>query len=71
MNEILNNSYRFIYFDEDISGCPECGVHLNNNGTQIFNLNKNITIYKQTYSCSNKKCKFTKITHPEDYIDKY
>ena len=54
MNEILNNSYRFIYFDEEISVCPECGAHLNNNGTQIFNLNKNLKIYKQTYSCSNK-----------------
>ena len=71
MNEILNESYKFIYFDEDISVCPECGAHLNNNGTQIFKLNKNLPIYKQTYSCSNKKCNFTKITHPEDYIDKY
>ena len=71
MNEILNDSYRFIYFDEEITTCPECGSHINNNGTQIFNLNKNLRIYKQTYSCSNKNCNFTKITHPEEYIDKY
>lgn len=70
MEEILGDKWKFIYYDEDISTCPVCGARLNHNGTQKFLLNKEFLIYKQTFSCSNKKCNFTKITHPEGFIDK-
>lgn len=70
MEEILKDSYAFVYFDEDLNVCPVCGALLNKNGTQKFILNKKLLIFKQSYICSDKKCKFTIIAHPEDYIRK-
>ncbi len=70
MEEILKESYVFVYFDEELNVCPVCGALLNKNGTQKFLLNKKLPIYKQSYICSDKNCKFTIITHPEAYIKK-
>ena len=71
MEDILTESWKFVYYDEDISVCPVCQAPLNHNGTSKLNLNKNLLIYKQTYKCPDKKCNFTKITHPEDFIAKH
>ena len=71
MEEILTDTYKFIYYDNDLLFCPRCGAPLNLNGTQKFRLNKKLIIGKQKYICSNKKCRLTLITHLDPYIDKY
>ena len=71
MEEILTDSYQFIYYDDELLFCPKCGEQLSLNGTQKFSLNKKLIIGKQKYICPNKKCQFTIITHPNQYIDKY
>lgn len=70
MEEILNEFYAFVYFDEDLKVCPVCGAVLNKNGTQKFLLNKKLRMCKQSYICSDKDCKFTIIAHPELFIKK-
>ena len=71
MEEILTDSYQFVYHDEDLLFCPNCGERLSLNGTQKFRLNKKLIIGKQKYICPNKRCQFTIITHPNQYIEKY
>ena len=55
MEEILTDSYQFVYHDEDLLFCPNCGERLSLNGTQKFSLNKKLIIGKQKYIGPNKK----------------
>ena len=34
MEEILTDSYQFIYYDDELLFCPKCGEQLSLNGTQ-------------------------------------
>ena len=71
MEDILTDSYKFIYYDDELLICPKCGALLSLNGCQKFCLNKKLIIGKQKYICSNKKCQLTLNTDLNQYIDKY
>lgn len=68
-NELSPFKLKFIYFKENPI-CPNCGSKLNKNGTKKYNLNKNQEYYKQQYSCSSTKCKYTTTASLEQHIEK-
>jgi uncharacterized C2H2 Zn-finger protein len=74
VKEILNlfpNIEKVIYWDGKYLKCPICGKKLNLNGSYSRNVNKNMGIYVQRYSCSNKHCNYNYYTNINHLVPKY